>query len=423
MTNTSITYRKSLLFMEDADLCRVAEKYGTPLYCYSAARITEKFRRYDDAMKRVADPKNYTICYATKANSNVAVLSLLQKLGAGADIVSGGEMQRALKAGIDPKKIVFSGVGKSEEELEAAIRRGILQINVESEEELKTISRLSKKAGKTTRIAIRVNPDVDAKTHAKITTGKKENKFGIDIKDAPALYKKAAKLPGIDPSGVAVHIGSQLVSLTPFRRAYERVAELLLRLRKSGIPVTRVDLGGGIGITYRDEKLPDMNLYALMVRDIILPLNVHVILEPGRSIVGDAGVLLSRVRHIKNGHDKKFLILDAAMNDLMRPALYDAYHTIVPCRKTGGRKQVYDVVGPVCESGDTFLTGEAMPEMTEGDVVAIMCAGAYGAVMSSNYNTRPNAAEILVSGSRTAVIRPRQTVDELIARDKVPVWV
>jgi len=414
-------YVRNALHMEDVALEKIADKYGTPVYCYSAAQITHNYNAYRDAFARVTDLKNVTICYACKANSNIAVMRLLGKLGAGADIVSGGELARALAAKIPAKKIVFSGVGKSAEELETAIKKGIFQINVESEKELVLIDKLSTRLKKVTPVAIRVNPNVDAKTHAKITTGKKENKFGIDIDKAPALYKKALKMKGIAAVGVAVHIGSQLTAIAPFERAYQRVAALVRILRKQGNTITRVDLGGGLGITYKDETPPDLTFYALMVRDVIMPLNVHIVLEPGRSIVGNAGVLLTRVRHVKEGRDKKFLILDAAMNDLMRPALYDAYHAVLPLKKKTGRV-TYDVVGPVCETGDTFLMGEKLPPMQAGDLAAIMSSGAYGAVMSSTYNTRPLAPEVLVHGRKFTLIRRVQTVADIIAQDIVPDW-
>ncbi|MBI1215962.1 MAG: diaminopimelate decarboxylase [Alphaproteobacteria bacterium] len=412
-------YKKNALYMEGVELAHIAETFGTPVYCYSATQIEQNYDAYRKALSSVMDAKNFTICYACKANSNLAVLRLLQKQGAGADIVSGGELQRALKAGIAPGKIVYSGVGKSEAELTEAIRRGLFQINVESERELELISKIAVKLKKKVPVAIRVNPNVDAKTHAKITTGKKENKFGIDISKAPALYRRAQKLKGVDAVGVAVHIGSQLTSLAPFKRAYARVAELVVKLRRQGNDITRVDLGGGIGITYKDETPPDLYLYALMVRDTILQLGVHVIIEPGRSIVGNAGVLLSRVVNVKQGTGKKFLIIDAAMNDLMRPALYGAYHAVLPCKKSSS-KTVYDVVGPVCETGDTFLTGERLPAMKPGDLVALMTGGAYGAVMSSNYNTRPQPAEVLVRGDGCALVRRRQTVEELMGHDIIP---
>lgn len=415
----SIKYKKNRLHMEDADLEAVAKEFGTPAYCYSATQIVENFRRYKDALGSVTD--DFTICYACKANSNQAVLNLLRKEGAGADIVSGGELQRALKAKIPASKIVYSGVGKSEKELELAIRKGIFQINVESETELESISKIAQKLKKTVSVAIRVNPNVDAKTHAKITTGKKENKFGIDITKAPALYARAKKMKGVKAVGVAVHIGSQLTTLGPFKRAYERVAELVKLLRRKGHDITRVDLGGGMGITYKDETPPDLYFYALMIRDVILPLNVHVILEPGRSIVGDAGVLLSRVVSVKKGDTRTFLILDAAMNDLLRPSLYGAYHAVLPYKKAA-KNTVYDVVGPICETGDTFLTGEKLPKLKRGDLVAIMTSGAYGAVMSSNYNTRPFATEVMVKDKKAARVRKQQKAEDVINNDIVPGW-
>lgn len=420
--NNTTHYKNGRLHMEGVALEKIAEKFGTPLYCYSAAQLERNLQGYLKAMKSVMPEKNFTVCYASKANSNVAVLKLLRRLGAGADIVSGGELARARAAGVPPSKIVFSGVGKAEEELNEAIRLGILQINVESETELLQISRIAVKLKKKARVALRVNPDVDAETHEKISTGRAEDKFGIDIKAAPALYRKAKALPGIDASGVSVHIGSQLTSLVPFKRAYKRVADLVKTLRRQGHTITRVDLGGGLGITYKNETPPDLGLYAILIRDIIGPLGVHVILEPGRSIVGDAGVLLSRVRQVKKGQDRKFLILDAAMNDLIRPALYEAYHAILPLHPRR-KKATYDVVGPVCETGDTFLTDEKLPEMAAGDLVAIMTAGAYGASMSSTYNTRPLAAEVLVRGKKFSLIRKIQTVEDLIRADIVPGWV
>lgn len=415
----NLHYKKNAFFIEDVELARVADTFGTPTYCYSARQITQNYDAYRMALASVTDEKNFTICYACKANSNLAVLRLLQRLGAGADIVSGGELARARKAGIAPKKIVYSGVGKSAEELKTAISMGLFQINVESEHELELISKIATALKKTVDVAIRVNPNVDAKTHAKITTGRKENKFGIDIEKAPALYRRARKMKGIAPVGVAVHIGSQLTSLAPFKRAYARVADLVKTLRKQGCAISRIDLGGGIGITYKDETPPDLYLYALLVRDIILPLGVHVIIEPGRSIVGNAGVLLSRVVNVKQGAGKKFLIIDAAMNDLMRPALYGAYHAVRPCKKAQGALR-YDVVGPVCETGDTFLTDAALPKLKAGDLVALMAGGAYGAAMSSNYNTRPLPAEVLVQGNRSALVRRRQTVEELMKNDIIP---
>lgn len=421
-STTPFAYRGQQLFAEDTALADIAKTYGTPCYVYSASRMRDNFQRYDQALARVLGRGAYTICYACKANSNQAVLELLRREGAGADIVSVGEMQRALAAGIDPAKIIFSGVGKTAADIDAALKAGVLHINIESEPELDLIAAVAKKRRVTVQVAVRVNPNVDARTHAKITTGKKENKFGIDIAAVPALFRRAGKMPHVALSGVAVHIGSQLTSLAPFKRAYQRLAQLVKRLRADGHDITRVDLGGGIGISYRGETPPDLNLYALMVRDIFGDMGVKIYLEPGRSIVGDAGVLLSQVVQIKQGEAKTFAIIDAGMNDLLRPALYDAYHGLTPVAKKSGRKQAYDVVGPVCESSDKFLTSEPLPPLAVGDFVVLRDAGAYGAVMGSAYNTRPLAGEVLVDGKKHARIRRQQSVEDLIAQDIVPKW-
>lgn len=416
-----IHYKKDVLCIDDVALRRVAAKYGTPLYCYSASMIENNYWALQSALHKIAPPERFTIAFACKANSNIAVLRLLRNLGAGADIVSGGEMKRALKAGISPAKIVFSGVGKTEKELTEAIKNDLFQINVESEEELELIAKIARRLKKTAAVAIRVNPDIDARTHANITTGKKENKFGIDFRKAPALYARAKKMKGIEAAGVSIHIGSQLTSTEPFRRAFTRIADLVRVLRKQGNAISRVDLGGGLGISYKKEKTIPFSAYAKLIREIILPLDVHVILEPGRAIVGDAGLLLSQVIRIKDGGSKKFLIIDAAMNDLMRPALYDAYHAVLPCVKTPG-KATYDIVGPVCETGDCFLRSEKMPKMKEGDLVAIMDSGAYGAVMASTYNTRPLIAEAMVGGDLFSLVRKRQPIEQMILAEAVPYW-
>ncbi len=423
MSQTTFTYRNRALFVEDVSLDALAKAYGTPTYVYSAAQIRANYRAYTDALSRALGKGRYTVCYACKANGNQAVLSLLQREGAGADIVSAGEMHRALAAGIAPDKIIFSGVGKTADDIDAALKAGVVHINVEAEGEIALIAEIAKKRRVTAQIAVRVNPNVDAKTHAKITTGKKENKFGIDIGEVPALFNRARKLSHVQMNGVAVHIGSQLTSLAPFKRAYQRLAALVVTLRKQGHDITRVDLGGGIGISYRDETPPDLNLYALMVRDIFAPLDVHLCLEPGRSIVGNAGVLLSRVVQLKPGHGKTFAIIDAGMNDLLRPALYDAYHGILPVKAATGRKKTYDVVGPVCETSDTFLTGEQLAPLAVDDLVVLRNAGAYGAVMGSTYNARPLAGEVLVDGKKHARIRVQHSVADLIKQDIVPTWV
>ncbi len=421
---STIAYKNGVLQMEDVPLEKIAQKHGTPLYCYSARQLTDNFRAYQTALKDVLPQDTFTVCYACKANGNQAVLHLLGTLGAGADVVSGGEMLRALKAGIPHGKIVFSGVGKTAEEIEAAVKNDILQINVESAPELERISAAAVKAGTKTRVAFRVNPDVDADTHEKITTGRSENKFGIDIKSAPALYRKAKDMAGIAPTGVAVHIGSQLMKLAPFAEAFKRIAALVGELRAQGNDIATVDVGGGLGVPYQGETPPDIKKYVGLIRDIIAPLGVHVVLEPGRSIAADAGVLLARVQYLKEGDNKRFLIVDAGMNDLMRPALYDAYHAILPCVEPAPNAATvkYDVVGPVCETSDTFRTNMELPQTGQGALLAIMTAGAYGASMASTYNTRPLPAEVLVGGAAFDIVRPRQRTEDIVAADVIPAW-
>ena len=417
----SFEYRDGALHAEDLPLAQIAAEVGTPAFVYSAAALRANYLSY----ARAFAGQPVSICYALKANSNLAVIRTLGALGAGADVVSEGELRRALAAGIPASRIVFSGIGKTRTELRTALLAGIHQINVESVAELEALSEVATDLRVEAPIAIRVNPDVDAGTHAKITTGRKGNKFGIDIDLAPAVFRRAAELPGIRPLCVALHIGSQLTDLAPFRAAFQRVAELVIALRRDGHAISRIDLGGGIGIVYRHETPPSIDAYAQMVKEVIGPLGCEVTLEPGRALVGNAGLLLSRVLYVKPGHSRQFLILDAAMNDLIRPSLYDAYHAILPVDEPAPATQFlsYDVVGPVCESGDTFATGRELPPLAEGDLVAIMSAGAYGAVMSSTYNTRPLAPEILVDGNRFAVVRRRQTVEELIQAESIPAWI
>jgi diaminopimelate decarboxylase len=415
-------YRDGELYAEDSTVAGIAEAVGTPFYLYSAGALTARYRTFAEAF---APAGGALVCYAVKANSNLAVLRLLARLGAGADVVSDGELRRALAAGIPPQRIIFSGVGKTRDELAAALDAGIHQINVESLPELHLLSELAAARGQMARIAIRVNPDVDALTHAKISTGKKENKFGIDIDEAPAAYRLASGLPGIEPVGLAVHIGSQTGGgLGPFREAFRRLAELIVALRQSGLAVRRVDLGGGLGIRYHAETPPALQEYARLGQQIFGPLDVEIACEPGRVLVGPAGLLISRVIYVKDGASKRFVILDAAMNDLIRPALYDAYHDIVPVRLPGAGAILSraDVVGPVCETGDTFATDRDLPPLADGDLVALTCAGAYGAVMSSTYNTRPLVPEILVSGARFDVIRPRPSFADMLKLDTVPDW-
>jgi diaminopimelate decarboxylase len=413
-------YRNGELYAEDVALSAVADAVGTPFYCYSAGAITAAYRAFADALAGM----DATICYALKANSNIAVVRTLAALGAGADVVSGGELQRALVAGVPPERIVFSGVGKTDAEIATALAAGIRQFNVESDAELEALSAVAVRLGRKAEIAIRVNPDVDAGTHAKITTGKADNKFGIDIARAPEVYARAAALPGVDAASVAVHIGSQLTDLAPFRAAFGHVADLVRRLRADGHDIRRLDLGGGLGIAYREEAPPSPAAYAAMVRETVGDLGCGLMFEPGRALVGRAGVLATRVIYTKQATRRGFVIVDAAMNDLLRPALYDAWHEIRPVRAPAAdapRKPV-DIVGPVCETGDTFGVDRPVPPLVAGDLLVIENAGAYGAVMSSAYNTRPPAPEVLVDGGKFAIVRPRQTVDDLLAQERFADW-
>ena len=411
-------YRNGRLFAEDVDLSALAREVGTPFYCYSSATLERHYRVFAEAF-----PKSALIAYSVKANGNLGVLRTLAMLGAGADVVSGGELKKALKAGMPPSKIVFSGVGKTRAELKLGLEVGIHQFNVESEPELLALDEIARSYGTRAPIAIRVNPDVDAKTHAKITTGTSENKFGIPWSRAREAYRLAASLSGIAIKGVDVHIGSQITEIGPFEAAFARVAELVRSLRADGHTISRVDLGGGLGVPYapEDPEPPAPATYGALVSKAVADLGVDLILEPGRLIAANAGILVARVTYVKQGEAKRFLILDAGMNDLIRPAMYDAYHTIVSVAQ-GEAGSVYDVVGPVCESSDLFGHARRLPEMQEGDLVAIMTAGAYGAVMASAYNARPPAAEVLVRGGEWAVVRPRLSDDELIGLDRIPGW-
>jgi diaminopimelate decarboxylase len=414
-------YQGGELCAEGVQVADIAGAVGTPFYVYSAGALADAYRRFAEAFA----PERPLICYAVKANSNLAVLRLFAGLGAGADVVSEGELRRALAAGMPPDRIIFSGVGKTRDELDAALAADIRQINVESIPELYRLSDVAQSLGKSAVVALRVNPDVDALTHAKISTGKRENKFGVDIDAAVAAYRLARDLPGIVPVGLAVHIGSQLTDLAPYRRAFGRVAELVLELRTLGLEVSRVDLGGGIGIRYRAETPPTPEAYAALVRETFGPLGLEIACEPGRVLCGPAGLLVSRVVYVKEGASRRFVILDAAMNDLIRPALYDAWHDIVPVRvpAAGAVLSPADVVGPVCETGDTFAVERDLPPLAAGDLVALTDAGAYGAVMSSTYNSRLLVPEVLAAGSRFAVVRPRPSFEDLLNMDAVPDWI
>ena len=414
------SYRGDELHAEEMAVSRIATAVGTPFYLYSTAAFTAQYRRFAEAFSR----EKPLICYAVKANSNLAVLRLFAGLGAGADVVSEGELRRALAAGMPPQKIIFSGVGKTRAELEAALDAEIHQINVESMSELRRLSEVAGARGRITPVAIRVNPDVDAHTHAKLSTGMKENKFGIDLGEAAAAYSLARDLPGIEPVGLAVHIGSQLVDLEPYRRAFVRVAGLVQELRANGLAVTRIDLGGGLGIRYRAENAPEPDSYARLVREIFGPTGLAMTFEPGRMLAGPAGLLVARVIYVKQGAAKRFVIVDGAMNDLIRPALYDAWHDIVPVSLPSPDVPLApaDVVGPVCEPGDTFAVDRDLPPIAEGDLVAFTAAGAYGAVMSSMYNSRPLVPEVLVAGTRFDVIRARPSYDDMLSLDTIPTW-
>lgn len=413
-------YRGGELYAEELPVARIAAAVGTPFYLYSAAGFTAQYRRFADAFL----PERPLICYAVKANSNLAVLRLMAGLGAGADVVSEGELRRALAAGVPPERIIFSGVGKTAAEMRAALDAGIHQINVESVPELRRLSEVTSAQGRIARIAIRVNPDVDAHTHFKISTGRKENKFGIELDEAVAAFELAGQLPGIEPIGLAVHIGSQLTDLEPYRRAFERVAELVLELRALEFSVARLDLGGGIGVRYHAERPPEPLSYARLVRDIFGTLGLTLAFEPGRVLTAAAGLLVSQVLYVKEGSTRRFVIVDAAMNDLIRPALYDAWHDIVPVRlpEADASLTPADVVGPVCETGDTFAVDRELPPFAEGDLLAFTAAGAYGAVMSTTYNSRLLVPEVLVAGQRFSVIRARPSYDALLSLDTIPQW-
>lgn len=415
-------YRNGELHAEDVAIREIAAEVGTPFYVYSAATLERHFRVFDEALS----PNPHLVCFAVKSNSNVAVLRVLAKLGAGMDVVSGGEYRRALAAGVPGEKIVFSGVGKTREEMAFVLENGVRQFNVESEPELLVLSEVAASMGKVAPITLRVNPDVDAKTHEKISTGKSENKFGIPIAKAREIYKMAAGLPGIDVVGVDMHIGSQLTDLAPFEEAYTKMRALALALREDGHNIRRLDLGGGLGIPYtRSNEAPPLPAeYGAMVKRVLGDLGCELEIEPGRLISGNAGLLVSSVIYVKEGEGRDFLILDAAMNDLVRPSMYGAHHDIIPVieAEAGTEPQPFDVVGPVCETGDTFAKARALPALQPEDLVAFRSAGAYGAVMASEYNTRPLIPEVLVSGDQFAVIRARPTFDEILARDTIPQW-
>ena len=413
-------YTDGELYAEAVPIRQIADDVGTPFYCYSTATLERHYRVFAEAVGGL----DATICYAVKANSNLAVIATLARLGAGADVVSGGELKRALVAGVPASKIVFSGVGKTASEMAGALKAGVMQVNVESVPELETLSGVASSLGIDANIAIRVNPDVDALTHEKIATGKSENKFGIDWESVPGVYRHAAGLEGIRVAGVAVHIGSQILDLAPFREAYGRVAELVGTLKADGHAIETLDLGGGLGIPYEDEQPPSPKEYGEMVTSVVGGLGCRVLFEPGRMIAGNAGILVTRVVNVKQGRERTFVIVDAAMNDLVRPTLYNAHHAIVPVTDppAGADLKEVEVVGPICETGDTFGKPRPLPEIQAGDLLAIRTAGAYGAVMASSYNTRPLVPEIMVNEGDFAVVRERITIDDMLAREGLPGW-
>ena len=416
-------YRDGVLCAEDVPLPDIARAVGTPFYCYSTATLERHYRVLKEALAGL----DATICYAVKANGNLAVIRTLAALGAGADVVSEGELRRALAAGVPPSRIVFSGVGKTRAELDFAVARGIMQINVESEAELEMLDAAARAQGRVMPIALRVNPDVDANTHHKITTGKSENKFGVEWTRAAKVLRAAQGMKGIEVVGLASHIGSQLVELDPFREAFARMRDLVAELRKAGIPIRRLDLGGGLGVPYGDEgnhPPPTPAAYGALVKEMLGDTGCGLVFEPGRMLVANAGMLVSRVILVKESAQRRFIVVDAAMNDLLRPALYEAYHAIVPVVEpaVGAAHSLVDVVGPVCETGDTFAQQRELPELAAGDLIAFATAGAYGSAMASMYNARPLVPEVLVKGDRFALVRARPDYDEMLALERLPEW-
>jgi diaminopimelate decarboxylase len=415
---TEFDYRHGVLHAEDIAVSDIATQVGTPFYCYSDAALTRRYNAFNDALSG----QNATICFAVKANSNQAVIRTFADLGAGADVVSEGELRRALAAGVPANRIIFSGVGKTRDELSFALAQGIHKINVESVPELQVLDELATE--RPVEIGIRVNPDVDAKTHEKISTGRADNKFGIDITQAREIFAQARAMPGVKPVSVAVHIGSQLTDLAPLRAAYEAVAKLVTALRSDGHEIDSLDLGGGLGIRYKDETPPSLTGYAQMVQETTGNLGCRLFVEPGRMLVGNAGILVTQVIYDKQTQSRRFVIVDAAMNDLIRPALYDAYHAIRPAAEptADAPQSAADIVGPICETGDTFSRDRRLPELQTGDLLVFDSAGAYGSVMSSTYNSRLLIPEVLVKGREFAVVRPRPSYDDLLKLDRLAKW-
>jgi diaminopimelate decarboxylase len=412
------TYGARGLQAEEVPFSKIAEEFGTPCYVYSRAALAQAYEALDNALTQALKGSPHLICYAIKANSNLAVLNLFAKLGSGFDIVSGGEMERVLAAGGDPAKIVFSGVGKTLVEMQRALHTGIACFNAESESELRRLNDVAVAMGRQAPVSLRVNPDVDAKTHPYISTGLKDSKFGVAFKEAPRLYRLAASLPNLRVIGIDCHIGSQITEIGPYRDAFAKVLGLVDELHREGIVLEHLDLGGGLGIRYRDETPLPLAEYAKVIASAVGSRPLKIILEPGRSLVGNAGVLLARVEYLKPGETRNFAIVDAAMNDLLRPALYKAWHDVLPVQRREGKTQPWDIVGPVCESAD-FLAHDRELCLAEGDLLAVMSAGAYSMVMSSNYNSRPRAAEVMVDGNGTRLVRARELVADLYAPEHI----
>ncbi len=408
-------YRKRKLYCEDVPVEDIVREVGTPVYIYSGKTLTRHYEVFDGSFADIP----HLVCYSVKANSNISIIKLFSSLGSGVDIVSGGELQRSLKAGVSPRKIVYSGVGKKDWEIALALEKGILMFNVESWEELENINRIAGRMKLKAPVSIRVNPDVDPRTHPYISTGMKENKFGIDIRESIQLYKKASRMKNVELVGVDCHIGSQLTDVKPFVDAVTIVVDFVRKLRSEGITLKYVDIGGGLGITYKDERPPHPVEYASAIGSIIKDMDLTLILEPGRVLTGNAGILVTEVLYTKQTADKTFFIVDAAMNDLQRPSLYGSYHEIVPVRRKDGRTTVADVVGPICESGDFLAKNRELPVVKRGDLLAVFSAGAYGFSMSSNYNSRPRAAEVLVMGDVFEVIRKRESISDLIKGERI----
>ena len=416
------SYKNGILHAEDVSIPAIAEAIGTPFYCYSTATLERHYRVVAEAFQN----EDALICYALKANSNQAVIATLARMGAGMDVVSEGELRRARAAGVPANKIIFAGVGKTRGEMEYALGEGIRGFNVESVPELRALSQVASDMDRTAHVALRVNPDVDAKTHAKISTGKSENKFGIPFRVARALYDEARDLPNISANAIHMHIGSQITDLAPFRAAFGLMRDLVLELRANGHVIEHLDLGGGLGVPYRGhaDEPPSPAAYAALIKEVLGDLGVGFILEPGRMIAGNAGILVTRVIFVKEGEDRTFTIVDAAMNDLLRPTLYEAHHDILPVDEAllSTPPVQQDIVGPVCETGDYFAVDRSLPRFNAGDVMAVMTAGAYGAVMSSTYNTRLLVPEVMVKGESFAAVRPRQDYEDLISLDRLPPW-